>query len=418
MPNSKRKSKARRRRGVAKQTQPRINMEPVSTLESVMRNLTLKRVQPRRVRPMRSTSLQNYISCATSPFHGGGGSGIPDSLSAPKIVVDHSDTGTITIGSSGTAHLKFMPTLPVIVAGRPIGAAGADVTFQANGVTLSSTVFPGSYSVGLMPVVTANDWKAWMSAITDPQAETTPPYSAMKYRVVSVGLRMWYTGAASTAAGSIAVTTSRVQFKEDEVQPRVVITGVPPTGTAAVTYTADAVVTNLPVSANVFNQETHLARIDMPVEIVLRRQMGTLKWHEMRQIPQYGVDKVGNVWWNHYTSDNASWGGNNPMQVCDDDFSCAIIEITGAPPGASFRLQTAFCIEYQPLADSQFSKLARVVTDGVPSSYIETINKSIYQAHPSVSNQVGGTGQSSGAKATTNPPATTGGGSNRSRRRR
>jgi hypothetical protein len=337
---------------------------PVRTLNMV-ENTLKRKFQPRS---QLNGVLANYVRCRLDPFStGSGAGGTPDSAMVPRIVVDHRDFGTITCGTSGGFQVRLIPNIPCPLVMKPTGAFAG---FSVNGVSIAACTAPltvAASNYGWVPVVTLAEWDAWLTlAAATPAGEIPGPYSAVKARIVSLAVRIYYTGAASTAAGTVTVTADRSVATFPALETTVVIPVNQTTAAGTTNVTTYGSRCDFGTTTPVLDKTTITERSEVPLRVVPRRLDELKPWLDMPQAPYLMHDQgVGSSFIN--TDVNARV---TCTALYDDNFEQAVITFAGLPTNAPFRFETAVCVEYQPMPTSAVAKLAKKPETTFDSSVI------------------------------------------------
>lgn len=319
--------------------------------------------------------LPRYIQCRQDPFSFGlGGSGRPDAALVPRIVVDHRDYSTLTIGTSGTCQVRLFPCLPIPLAFKPLGADFAG--FAVNGTSVAASTAPTTTSsnTGWMPLIRLVEWATWSTTASSAAlgVEVPGPYFEVKTRIVSLGVKVYYTGAASTAAGTITVTADRSVCPDISSSSKSIDTF---NSTAAGFTSATAYFASLDFGGvtPVLDANTITERPEHALRIIPRRLDVIAPWLDRSQIPIMLVDGVSptNVFTKHAN-------GELPATALYDDlWEIPCITFTGVAPGSVYRFETAVCVEYQPMVTSTINKIAKKPTEVVGADTLSKVEAAL-----------------------------------------
>jgi len=365
---------------------PTGNVRPNNSLQSVQKNLSKVTISRRLPATTNGRGpIFKYLTCRASPFVGGAPDGIPDALSSAKLVVDHRDYANITVGTSGAFQIRLLPSLPTPVCLKPVVSGGSSGFYiNGNPITTSPGTTP-TYNTDLCPLVIIKEWQNYCTSVANGYQEVLPPYAAMKYRIVSVACKITYTGQATTAQGTITATMSRAQYKTDEATRGQTFTYLNVgSGTSVTASNYDTVPVNTTTANGLFTDTSVTVRADKMLEINLPRNGGDYTWKEMRQVPVYAVDGDENAQRSLFTSTSLGTPMPPPTMMFDDDLSACIVDFNGIANNATFRVETALCVEYQPFPDSQFAKLTRKHTGGVPASTLQSMDAKLATQLPNI----------------------------------
>lgn len=333
---------------------------PPRNLQMVERTLENMRLPPWVSRA--SGVYSSYLKCRLDPFTttAEGAGGIPDAAMVSRVVVDHRDFATLTVGTSGAFQVRLMPNIPIPLSMKPTTGFAA---FLVNGVSIAAATVPvtsAASGYGWVPMVTLNEWQSWMTSATGIITELPGPYSAVKARIVSFGLKVFYTGAASTASGTVTVTADRsvasglsnvgqagiIQWFSNGAGSGAVTTFMGRLDFGSITQTLDA------------NSVTE--RSEVPLRITPRRLDETRPWLDVYQNPVMFTDSTLGVAASNgvFTTDPVTSNGSYSA-LYDDGWEQAVLTFSGVASGSTFRFETAVCVEYQPIYTSSVAKLSK-----------------------------------------------------------
>lgn len=318
--------------------------------------------------------LSPYLMCRLNPFSTRGSGGIPDGSTAQRIVADHTAYGTFVIGADGGATIRMLPVpnMPTLI--RPNSAY---TDFKVNGITSGTGGTPPSLTgeLGWLPFIQIPAWNTFNSADNKsaPPPEVANPYQATKFRIVSAALRLYYTGNASTASGTVTVQPNNFTWQYG--------------GTAnvnSISYTAYS------IGAATFSVGTqaqgtvYVGRLDTyPLGGEMSRDSQTYRVEQpiFVRLPQLTYDheffpmyatRVSPIETTHQTCPvvafpDGTWTSVPGFVGMATDWSLTDITISGATPGSAFRAEIAYCIEYVPALGSAFTPLAKQAPKQSPS---------------------------------------------------
>lgn len=327
---------------------------PQRTLQSVEQQFGRLRVQRAG---FLSGVLPNYIRCRMDPFTTSttGSSGTPDAAMVNRIVVDHRDYATLTVGTAGSFQVRLFPCLPYPLAFRSLGTDLAG--FSVNGVSVAaSTATTAGSNVGWIPIIIMNEWVTWIAQTSaSPTTEVAGPYSEVKARIIAFAVKIFYTGAASAASGTITFTADRS-----------VLGGTISANVATAIYNATAAGTNNSTQSTQkldFGGTTQLLdansiteRPEVPMRVVPRRLDENKPWLAREQIPWLAVDSSTG---NSVFTFTPLTGAIPNIALYDDGWEIGVLNFNGVATGTIFRFETAVCVEYQPVLTSAVAKLTK-----------------------------------------------------------
>jgi len=337
--------------------------------------------------PMPNNALAGFIHCRLDPFSSTGSLGIPDTSNVRRIVVDHKGYCDLTLGASGTMWLRTLPTpnMPLIVQ----GATGD--TIRVDGLPIIQVGTASDQRFGWVPGIINSEWSSWNLGgpgnVAGAQPTVLPtPFASSKFRIVTQGFRIWYTGAASACSGVLTVTADSLAIDEDAEHldfasgfenydtsgTRTLINQ--PAGTQ--NYRA----VRLSATGTGDLPSTQMARPDAGALCLIKHISPTYEWVPINGVPQM-----------FYAANFTS--GGNPISLVgtratkgygtfpgiDAGWESVFLSITGAQAGATYRVECITCVEYEPQQDSavaRFSKLPAQTNDAVVKA-VDAVAKTI-----------------------------------------
>lgn len=363
-------TKAQRRAAALKQLEMKEQKTTVvATLPSRnqrrrQRKIALAGTLPMYVQNQKGNSVVNpslaYVDCRLNPWSGMKSTGIPDDSDLPRVVIDHRFLTSFTFGNTGNFNILAMPLFPTPLLANV--ASASDTTFQINGI--HPTYGAGSglvyYAAGILP-----EWANLpvTSYNTTGRIDLCPPYlSAAKARLVTMGVRLIFTG--STMADSGFIKINREQFSAGASSENPTAFNVVCFDASTTAYSANQVRT-MPINLNPDFTKTlpssYTGKLKDGSYSVLRHNSPKYDWVDVADNVNYLCrDDDAN---NAYIVPMVPQGTTIYKQLCptqflDDSWSGLSIQITGGTSGQSFNVELICCIEYSPKTSSSVSQLA------------------------------------------------------------
>jgi len=292
----------------------------------------------------------NYIHCKFDPLNSGTSLGLPDDTSIRRIVSDIRTFVDFTIPANGELQLKITPTLPWAGWAKPLTP---DVAYNIEGVTLNhkapainSNVY---YPIGRMNRLTPNGF--FVIGGSNPNT-----YNATKARIITVGWRLVYTGAASTCSGTITVNENSIGVTGDSPNTNALglLSGADALTLATTVGPGSAMERRIEFSRDLglVAKDTVTARPETALKGLLKH-VGPYQWRTMSDYGELLVDATtggpSNVASSMVLATPTSYG---LYYMIDPDYTSTDIRIaTGINPG-SYRLECVHCVEFQIHPDS------------------------------------------------------------------
>jgi len=323
-----------------------------------------------------------WVMCRLQPDRSMGGTQKPDGVgSCRSISVDHLVADTLTcITGAGFTIQTFPGMLPFtgIITGN--GSAGTH-DISVNSVSYLNAATTPTNPQSWAPLGILTEWASNYAGLQNWTPSSTPrndPYTSARARVLAVKRRLIYTGTLTNNAGFVTVTPSPYCLSTQQGR-------VSSTSTSAVaneigfalkdyaqTTTTGALLDTpfytLDVESGtnpLFNKDTVMYRVEQGVEI-LSKQSGSI--HQFVPIPDSSYYVVANAstipatGGSIYAPVNCDMVLNGTSQsgvVINDDTWCGeLINVTGVTAGATFRLETILCVEYELQSASALAPMA------------------------------------------------------------
>lgn len=386
---------------VTKRTQKRKQRKTTKSRKPAMMNApTTNQVQTKlrqQQRPLYKTpnakAMMNYdmayIKCRTDPFNATGGGMIPDG-SGKRVMVDHKLYFDFTTTNSGEARLLIAPFMPSPVLFKPgvttagMTLNGSPITQATTGATLDTAWVPGNYA----------EYTGWAQL---PGLGFIIPYGALKARIVTQGYKIYYTGQASKAAGTITVQSAPIEIGTPLMAQNYTVSAL--NGTDAVSYTTvanDNAFPILPITASLtdtgITPDTYITRPESGIVGLLKRQNPVNSWSDIYSncFAPMAASKIQKSL--IATSNITTFIGSNAgslstsfgaVAFADDSFEAQYVKISGATDGTiglGFRIEVITCVEYQVPGSSVVSKFLKTPPRASPQSI--AVADSVMNASP------------------------------------
>lgn len=208
-----------RRSGETKRKQGGASVAPtMANIQTKLRNPANKRKQA-MPKAMSSKLFDDaYACCRLDPFNVRGGAMLPDGSLGKRIVVDHRMYFDVVPGASSKFAMKVIPALPAPLIFKPLSLSANSLT--VNGVTISQTSIGGNTDQNWFVPDIYPEYNIQMTNIPGPTGSyvpITPIYSSTKARIISQAWKIYYTGQALNAAGTITANNSPASIEDTTI---------------------------------------------------------------------------------------------------------------------------------------------------------------------------------------------------------
>jgi hypothetical protein len=245
------------------------------------------------------------------------------------------------------------------------GKGGAGVTaISVNGQILTNTTDALNwYPIGIPTPYKQVNFSAG-TTVND-------PYFSATARLVAVGYKLTYTGITVECSGIVSVSPNTVSFAPNGSTTSQLLTLTPGTSTLILRDPSGAGVAAAPLGTtmlnadyqagpNVYIKDTVQLRPEVGLYILPKHRSNNFKVYPTLDTPmgvtsnQNSAPAAAGIVLNSLVSSLAIGGTPYTPGVIwyDPDWSGYLIEITGVQSGTSFRLETAWCMEYVPQSGS------------------------------------------------------------------
>jgi len=313
-----------------------------------------------RRRPLAGRALDlPYITCRVNPWMGMKSTGIPDDTDVPRIVVDHRFIQNFTFGSTGIFNIVMLPTFPTCLYAQ---AASGDTSFIIGGVTPSSNVGQASrfFAAGILPEWSALSVSNLNSGGNYDQAGTY--LFAVRARIVTMAMRVFYTGSAVQNQGYIKV--NRDQFSvSPQASNRATFTVYGGSGTN-VGYNVDQIMfctMNYTPNFQTIQPDGYQGRLEHGAYVLVKHNSPKYRWVDVNRNVTLLTDTLDTVAGYNMPLGSASpstVSGTGHMAFVDQDWSATSVFISGGSTGQTFVVEVIACIEYELDTQSPVSQLA------------------------------------------------------------
>jgi len=334
-----------------------------------------------------SQAGKEYMHCRINPFQSSGLLGIPDLSDQPRVVVDHRLICNFTTGDSGGFNIVVMPWLPHPLLVRPL--VFGDTTWLFDGVhpILNGGVvnLPQYY----FAPATFNEW-----ANQTVNREATPafidtvniPYDSKRFRFVTIGAKIIYTGSTLANAGTILVNDGNFTIEMTQTNNElfhVFEAGI----NDQVDYGVDEIMVqtfNFDQNFNVRSNSSLNTPMNTGAYMLLKNQAADHPWHPIASgltFPTWvGLNDYCNMTSNQ--QDMLAFGkvsGYPCVQAVDPNFCPKLISIQGLPQGSPFQIELVYCVEYAIDPTSNIVSLAKQ-----PPADVQSVQRvdTIMRDHP------------------------------------
>lgn len=360
MLTKKNSSKQQRRDAAIKQLQSKLSRM----------NITTTNKQPKKKKVVKAMERNSYAMCRLRPLQSMGRTeGIPDGSSARRLLIDHRNFTTITFGSTGIVTIALTPSIP-----SPIWVYPIDVTTLINGTAMTANTgfgfwFPVPVSEWMQQAITYNNLQGNFD-------EVNPLYASAKFRLVTAGWAISYTGTSLTDSGVMRITSSSVSLgpPTPNMDTFTVVSSTSGTNT---TYSTGQVmvrdINGLPQAplaipnTTFFSSDSKVIPLKRGAHGVLRHVNNTYPYQILYGDATFigSAAEERNSFLANQIPTPTIVASSGVCQGFDETWDTTFVTITGGTAGQSFVLDTMYCIEYCP---SYASNTYSLTKQGPPSS--------------------------------------------------
>jgi len=360
-PSSTPKKKSRRMRRKRNMQKDMTSAKP-RTLDDIMKTLSYG------MTTMAIGNKNHYMACRLSAMAPQNPPEIPDGMGGKRILtcLYKQDVLSINGASGATISIQLLPWLPA-----PLAIQTTTGTPLMNGTNLSIYGSrPGGAAISLMGTT-----GAWVTA---PGFPTVSPYGASAVRFVSIGMRIRYTGQASTCAGLLQCYRQTTTLGNPVTVTTSSSTNTAPTTGVFMDLTNinGTVLNYVEVGTTVMQVEGLTGPNSTPScgVTTFRPEQGIVvrlnhkgAFHEVPWLQNYAG--VAQALTNNYATGDlnnmfvtfSNDGSTTQSGLCawDNDWDSSVVRIVSPNSDASYLIETCVCLEVYPTATSQFFPLAR-----------------------------------------------------------
>lgn len=298
-----------------------------------------------------------YAMCRLNPFKTMGKSiGIPDGSDAKRILMDHRMINTFTVGSSGSVRIAITPCIP-----SSIWWSG-DVDTKVNGASYTQNVND------IMRTICQPEWRDLPCTLQDVAGQYDPAmaiFNATKARIVTVGWNLIYTGTSLDNSGGMVVNAQQLTMAEPFPNPALFTVFSSQIGVNK-GYNSSQVLTRTlndkPSFGYANNNETGTIALNRGAHGILRHSANEYEWCNVANnlsFPAWAHDeKICFLTSQEYATES-SIGHWPHVAFFDPSWVSTLININGAKQGATFMLDTLYCVEYCPSPSSSVFAIAK-----------------------------------------------------------
>lgn len=303
-----------------------------------------------------------YMMCRLRPFEThGNNTGVPDGTTTRRILVDHRYTATITFGSVGAVGILITPAVP-----SPVWLYITDVTTKVNGTIILDNVASNLYVPLCLTEWSSSNLVYYNTAGT--YDYVSPLYGATKFRVVTCGWSIAYTGTTMTDSGIMVVNQADVTL-EPPVPNSASYVVASSTSATNTTFSVDQVYTrsyngmsaSQTMSGYGNTDQTRVMALKASANGVLRHAGNSYNYQPLSQFMTFASapDTQGQSILMNTIPTPSIAAQSGLIQGFDNNWSSTSINIAGGTTGQSFVLDVVFCVEYVPVGSSTIVTLAR-----------------------------------------------------------
>jgi hypothetical protein len=334
-----------------------------AAIANKMQRLNVGGRSNRRRRGPRTTASQNpYVVCRVNPFASHGNMlGIPDGTNARRLLIDHRMSSTITFGSSGRVSIAIAPCIP-----SPVWIYPYDTTLKANGFTVGF-----NSASGFMVPFALPEWQTMGVTYNNAAGnydDLVTLYGAGRFRVVTAGWSVMYTGTTLTDSGLIKVSSTGLAL-QDPVPA--VDTFVVPSWFSGVNtnYATDQVFMRVgdgfspSLLANGFSlaYDSVITPLRKGAHGVLKHNTGDYEFCPVSRnvtfLAAVTTEKTSMLM--NSVATPATVGQSGIVTGFDNGWDTTLIDVTGGTDGQALVVDLVFCVEYCPTISGSTYPLAK-----------------------------------------------------------
>lgn len=334
----------------------------------------------RAIRPA-AASMSSYVHCRADPFSSDGKGMIPDGGNNNFVVMDMRQADYIEMNGETTFAIQTLPTLPcsALISVGPLA--------RVNGATAGvgaqdfNCLNPGNMPLSIMPQFKASSPNSFATLDTQssgvvpgssaPPGSANNPFSAVSGRMVAIGYRLTYTGPANTCSGTIQVTPAELSVSEMGLGANAnYILKLNDSNNSEFTWTKGVPAINVAIGQpSPFDTSTTrdsvFVRPEQGLYILPKHKTSVFRNRSFNSTVSamfFNADAAATTvptFFNAISANSSSashtisYGGG--VLWYDDDWTSLRVVGHGLNTNASFRWDTIWCFEFNPVPGSAFS---------------------------------------------------------------
>lgn len=322
----------------------------------------LKGQNKRMTAAQRRKTIMPYIHCRLNPWSGmGNGTGLPDGSDIRRVVIDHRFISTFSFGTSGIFNINLIPCFPTcLIAQVPAGDTG----FKINGQTPASHIGSPNlwYKAGILP-----EWANIPLVLNNAQGQFdsfVPYLEASRARVVTMGLRVIYTGSTNFNSGWVVINRSTMSI--GDAAPNSVNFTISGSNGVDQTYGIDQVLirpTNMSVDNTLVGVGAWNDRLEHGAYSLSHHGNNVYEWARVADNVAYATTdnftQVGLILRDNTYLPAPTFASHSPIAFADTDWSVQQLNVTGGTAGQTFNVEVVVCVEYAPNTSSAVYQMAK-----------------------------------------------------------
>jgi hypothetical protein len=267
-----------------------------------------------------------------------------------------------------------LPCVPIFALVKANGsAAGTALTINGNALVTGVAPSQTSFDRYWYPAIVANEWLTFYNTDARGPSANNPafintPFGSSRSRIVSQAFRLYYTGSANNCSGLVTIMSDKMEFDEGSVtlNSQTILSPTAQTGTSnnILVGTVNTTTINVGTSPNILPDEAVMARSEVGANVLIPHASDSYRW-----VPTHPYNLV----LQNSTALGAAYilsTGNQVTGVSsiDTDWDSALISITGAASGTTYRLECITCVEYEVMPSSPMYAMAKPQNTTSPSA--------------------------------------------------
>lgn len=312
----------------------------------------------REIRKMPMTDMEKaYAMCRLNPFKTMGKSiGIPDGSDTKRILMDHRMINTFTVGTSGSVRIAITPSIPASVWW------SGDAATKVNGASFTQTVD------NFMRAIVQPEWRDLPCELHDSAARYDAAmaiFNSTKARIVTVGWNLIYTGTSLDNSGGMVINAQQLTLGDSI-----------PNAAGFTVYSSQAgsskgfnpsqillrILNDKPSFGYANNNETGTIALNRGAHGILRHSANEYEWCNVANnltFPAWSYNETVSFLTSQEYGTESNIGHWPHVAMFDPSWVSTLININGAKEGATFMLDTLYCVEYCPSPSSSVFAIAK-----------------------------------------------------------